>query len=119
MRNVGASLLLLGCCACADGDSPAKIERLEAENASLRQSVAGPNAYQCRVTLVKELDDKGALVEAAAKFREQVIGTTFVFVLPGSRGACRDAWEGILRAQLDARHKPCNFVELMPRLNER
>src|SRR5688572_12590637 len=48
-----------------------------------------------------------------------LIGTTFVFVLPGSRGACRDAWEGILRAQLDNRHKPCNFVELMPRLAER
>ena len=48
-----------------------------------------------------------------------LIGTTFVFVLPGSRGACRDAWEGILRAQLDSRHMPCNFVELMPRLRER
>jgi molybdopterin adenylyltransferase len=48
-----------------------------------------------------------------------LIGETFVFVLPGSRGACRDAWEGILRAQLDFRHKPCNFVELMPRLAER
>jgi molybdenum cofactor biosynthesis protein B len=48
-----------------------------------------------------------------------LIGETFVFVLPGSRGACRDAWEGILRAQLDNRHLPCNFVELIPRLNER
>jgi molybdenum cofactor biosynthesis protein B len=48
-----------------------------------------------------------------------LIDTTFVFVLPGSRGACRDAWEGILRAQLDSRHQPCNFVELMPRLAER
>ena len=48
-----------------------------------------------------------------------LIGDTFVFVLPGSRGACRDAWEGILRQQLDYRHKPCNFVELMPRLLER
>ena len=48
-----------------------------------------------------------------------LIGDTFVFVLPGSRGACRDAWEGILRHQLDFRHKPCNFVELMPRLLER
>jgi len=47
-----------------------------------------------------------------------LIGTTFVFCLPGSRGACRDGWEGILRHQLDARHKPCNFVELMPRLDE-
>ncbi|MEQ1900924.1 MAG: molybdenum cofactor biosynthesis protein B [Devosia sp.] len=48
-----------------------------------------------------------------------LIGETFIFVLPGSRGACRDAWEGILRAQLDNRHKPCNFVELMPRLAEK
>ena len=48
-----------------------------------------------------------------------LIGETFVFVLPGSRGACRDGWEGILRAQLDNRHKPCNFVELVPRLAER
>lgn len=48
-----------------------------------------------------------------------LVATTFVFALPGSRGACRDAWEGILSAQLDARHMPCNFVELMPRLNER
>lgn len=48
-----------------------------------------------------------------------LIGTTFVFCLPGSRGACRDAWEGILSHQFDYRHKPCNFVELMPRLAER
>jgi molybdenum cofactor biosynthesis protein B len=44
--------------------------------------------------------------------------TTFVFVLPGSPGACRDAWDGILQAQLDYRHRPCNFVEIMPRLDE-
>lgn len=48
-----------------------------------------------------------------------LVGDTFVFVLPGSRGACRDAWEGILTHQLDYRHAPCNFVELMPRLTER
>jgi molybdenum cofactor biosynthesis protein B len=47
-----------------------------------------------------------------------VAGATFIFVLPGSPGACRDAWDGILRAQLDYRHKPCNFVEIMPRLDE-
>ena len=43
---------------------------------------------------------------------------TFIFVLPGSPGACRDAWDGILKAQLDYRHRPCNFVEIMPRLDE-
>jgi molybdopterin adenylyltransferase len=43
---------------------------------------------------------------------------TFIFVLPGSPGACRDAWEGILAAQLDYRHRPCNFVEIMARLDE-
>jgi molybdenum cofactor biosynthesis protein B len=47
-----------------------------------------------------------------------LIGTTFVFVLPGSPGACRDAWDGILKAQFDYRHMPCNFVEIMPRLDE-
>lgn len=47
-----------------------------------------------------------------------LIGTTFVFVLPGSPGACRDAWDGILKAQLDYRHRPCNFVEIFPRLDE-
>jgi molybdenum cofactor biosynthesis protein B len=47
-----------------------------------------------------------------------LIGTTFVFVLPGSPGACKDAWDGILKAQLDYRHMPCNFVEIMPRLDE-
>jgi molybdenum cofactor biosynthesis protein B len=45
-------------------------------------------------------------------------GTTFIFVLPGSRGACRDAWEGILQYQLDSRHMPCNLVEVIPRLME-
>ncbi len=44
--------------------------------------------------------------------------TTFVFVLPGSPGACADAWEGILAHQLDYRFRPCNFVEIMPRLDE-
>ncbi|MEL6437042.1 MAG: molybdenum cofactor biosynthesis protein B [Pseudomonadota bacterium] len=47
-----------------------------------------------------------------------LIGTTFVFVLPGSPGACKDAWDGILVWQLDYRHMPCNFVEIMPRLDE-
>jgi molybdenum cofactor biosynthesis protein B len=44
---------------------------------------------------------------------------TYVFALPGSTGAVKDGWDGILRDQLDSRHMPCNFVELMPRLLER
>ncbi|UZK69936.1 molybdenum cofactor biosynthesis protein B [Sphingomonas sp. S1-29] len=44
---------------------------------------------------------------------------TYIFALPGSTGAVRDGWDGILAQQLDSRHKPCNFVELMPRLLER
>jgi molybdenum cofactor biosynthesis protein B len=47
-----------------------------------------------------------------------VAGATFIFCLPGSPGACRDGWDGILGAQLDYRTKPCNFVEIMPRLDE-
>ncbi|RZM26170.1 MAG: molybdenum cofactor biosynthesis protein B [Sphingomonas sp.] len=44
---------------------------------------------------------------------------TYIFALPGSTGAVKDGWDGILKDQLDSRHKPCNFVELMPRLRER
>jgi molybdenum cofactor biosynthesis protein B len=47
-----------------------------------------------------------------------VAGTTFIFCLPGSPGACRDGWDGILSHQLDYRTRPCNFVEIMPRLDE-
>lgn len=44
---------------------------------------------------------------------------TYLFALPGSTGACKDGWDEILRTQLDFRHRPCNFVELMPRLLEK
>jgi molybdenum cofactor biosynthesis protein B len=47
-----------------------------------------------------------------------VANSTFIFCLPGSPGACRDAWDEILVHQLDYRFRPCNFVELMPRLDE-
>lgn len=47
-----------------------------------------------------------------------VAGATYIFVLPGSTGACKDAWDGILAHQLDYRFTPCNFVEIMPRLDE-
>lgn len=48
-----------------------------------------------------------------------VAGGTYLFALPGSTGAVKDAWDGILATQLDSRYRPCNFVELMPRLAER
>ncbi|MGF1527426.1 MAG: molybdenum cofactor biosynthesis protein B [Candidatus Competibacterales bacterium] len=48
-----------------------------------------------------------------------VANGTYLFCLPGSTGACRTAWDGIIRDQLDYRHRPCNLVELMPRLRER
>jgi molybdenum cofactor biosynthesis protein B len=47
-----------------------------------------------------------------------VAGATYIFCLPGSPGACRDAWDEILVHQLDYRYRPCNFVEIMPRLAE-
>ena len=47
-----------------------------------------------------------------------VAGGTYLFSLPGSPSACRDGWDEILRYQLDIRHRPCNFVEIMPRLAE-
>ncbi len=48
-----------------------------------------------------------------------VVRGTYIFALPGSSGAVADGWDGILSTQLDSRHRPCNFVELMPRLTER
>jgi molybdenum cofactor biosynthesis protein B len=48
-----------------------------------------------------------------------VANATFIFCLPGSSGACRTGWDEILKDQLDIRHRPCNFVELMPRLLEK
>ena len=47
-----------------------------------------------------------------------VAGGTYLFALPGSPGACKDAWDEILAYQLDYRHRPCNFVEIFPRLDE-
>ncbi len=47
-----------------------------------------------------------------------VANGTYIFCVPGSPGACKDAWHGILKYQLDNRHRPCNFVEIMPRLLE-
>jgi molybdopterin adenylyltransferase len=47
-----------------------------------------------------------------------VANGTYIFALPGSTGACRDGWDEILKWQLDIRFRPCNFAELMPRLNE-
>lgn len=47
-----------------------------------------------------------------------VAGGTYLFALPGSPSGCRDGWDDILRYQLDIRHRPCNFVEIMPRLAE-
>ena len=47
-----------------------------------------------------------------------VAGGTYIFALPGSPSACKDGWDDILKWQLDIRHQPCNFVEIMPRLTE-
>ena len=48
----------------------------------------------------------------------RVANRTYLFAVPGSAGACRDAWDGILEQQLDNRHRPCNFVVIMARLKE-
>jgi molybdenum cofactor biosynthesis protein B len=77
----------------------------------------------------KEIDAFGAVFTAVSY---EKIGTsavqsracggvangTYLFALPGSPGACKDGWDGILQKQLDYRHLPCNFVEIMPRLDE-
>ena len=65
----------------------------------LSYSIIGTSTIQSRATAV-------------------VAGGTYIFACPDSPGACKDAWDGILRDQLDIRHRPCNFAELIPRLRE-
>ncbi len=48
-----------------------------------------------------------------------VVNHTYIFCLPGSPSACKDGWDDLLRYQLDIRHRPCNFIEIIPRLNEK
>ena len=61
----------------------------------------------------------GGITAPAGFTAAGVAGGTYLFALPGSPGACKDAWDEILVHQLDIRTRPCNFVELMPRLKER
>lgn len=72
------AMLIAGALGCAGGDGAARMQRLESENATLRRTIGGPNAYDCKVLEVKELQDDGKLVEAAAAFRAQSVGATFV-----------------------------------------
>ena len=62
--------------------------------------------------------DSSAGTVVGASATAGVAEGTYLFAVPGSPGACRDAWDEILSTQLDYRHRPCNFVELMPRLSE-
>jgi molybdenum cofactor biosynthesis protein B len=62
--------------------------------------------------------DKNGTSTIQSRATAGVAGGTYLFALPGSPGACKDAWDDILVHQLDYRFKPCNFVELMPRLTE-
>ncbi len=62
--------------------------------------------------------DKVATSTIQSRATAGVANGTYLFALPGSNGACKDAWDGILQYQLDYRHRPCNFVELLPRLKE-
>ncbi|MGH6853905.1 MAG: molybdenum cofactor biosynthesis protein B [Blastocatellia bacterium] len=82
-----------------------------------------------RALFDKEIDGFGALFHMVSfakigtstiqsRATAGIVKGKYVFCLPGSPGACRDGWDEILKAQLDYRHSPCNFVEIMPRLEE-
>ncbi len=74
------------------------------------------DAFATLFTLVSALKIGTSAVQSRAC--AGVAGGTYLFALPGSPGACRDAWDEILAPQFDYRHLPCNFVEIMPRLDE-
>lgn len=86
-----------------------------------------PEAF--RAVLEKEIEGFGELFRwisyqkiGTSTLQSRALGGvangTYLFALPGSPGACRDGWEEVLRPQLDSRYRPCNLVELMPRLRE-
>ena len=72
----------------------------------------------CSAVFHRISDDKIGTSTIQSRATAGVAGATYIFVLPGSTGACKDAWDGILVHQLDYRFMPCNFVEIMPRLDE-
>ena len=74
------------------------------------------DAFSTMFTLVSERKIGTSAVQSRAC--AGVAAGTYLFALPGSPGACRDGWDEILVHQLDFRHRPCNFVEIMPRLEE-
>jgi molybdenum cofactor biosynthesis protein B len=105
----------------------------EAIAGRLRAWIAEPEVDVVLSTGGTGLTGRDVTPEAFKAVMEKTIGTstmqsraigglaegTYLFALPGSPGACRDGWREILSAQLDYRSKPCNLVELMPRLRER
>jgi molybdenum cofactor biosynthesis protein B len=74
------------------------------------------DAFSTLFTMVSFQKIKTSAVQSRAC--AGVAGGTYLFALPGSPGACKDGWDEILAYQLDYRHMPCNFVEIMPRLEE-
>ncbi|MBV9555937.1 MAG: molybdenum cofactor biosynthesis protein B [Pseudolabrys sp.] len=74
------------------------------------------DAFSTMFTIVSEKKIGTSSIQTRAT--AGVAGATFIFCLPGSPGACKDAWDDILVHQLDYRFRPCNFVEILPRLDE-
>ena len=106
-------------CASADNDLPADEPNLSAELAHFCQQHHIPLLF-C-ITAAEKRGVPAAKLRGTLQndiLKEYVARGTYIFALPGSNGAVKDGWDGILAEQLDSRNRPCNFVELMPRLKE-
>ena len=112
VSRIAAAALLGGCAAGVTTAARAEtlIEALTAAYKS-NPTLSGARARQ------RGVDENVALAKADGRPAAS-LGGTYLFALPGSTGAVKDGWDGILATQLDIRHQPCNFVELMPRLRE-
>src|SRR5918995_757731 len=95
------------------------VERLTADGHRLAaRAIVKDDIPSITAQLRAWIDDPAIDVVISTGGTGGVTGNTYLFALPGSPSACRDAWDGILKFQLDNRHRPCNLVELMPRLTE-
>ena len=109
--------VLIGCIDSLNNCTYKDVEILVVDNGSTDDSIAVVKKKFPNVAIVSSDTNRG--YAGGCNYGAEHANGKYVFALPGSSGGVTDAWDGILKHQLDINHKPCNFVELFPRLKEK